>query len=457
MSFIYYTDLAILSFFTIYFSYIYNKFLRYRENMNTFKKFISFSFFTIALTSFTGCSEDSGTVIATIYAESSSSTEDDDTDISSSSRSVKSSSSYNHDPSEVYIGFLDDDNYGIPEPRANVPVRIWSLKDSGLELVSLDTLDELGRVYPDPNLKGFHLVETRSKTGSTMRWIDFDKKIEYPNYLVRENATMKGIIKENGTGIANVTVRVLDKKVVTNSDGEFEIDEIPAGVHFITVKYNDIERVYIANAINDSEKEKFTNKIDLSDGVYTAFDEFADWDSGRTNFGNSFGYGYWFIETDANFDETSKSKIKNKSQYGYSGYFMDDPEQGKTMHIIFDIDENSKNPYGAAGFTIGDDSKATSGYTRFDITGAKAFSFNAKGTGEIFVLFSRFDEAGSQNNILAGPIQLADNWGKLTVSIDSDFNAINSIAIIARDDAEIYFNNPRLEGLSPDKWLSIRK
>ena len=410
-----------------------------------------------------GCSDDSETIIASYDIDSVSQQEDTNKDSSNnrekysssqkSSSSSRSSSSKEHDPTDFYIKFiLATDQY---EAHQNVPVRVWSLKENGLKLVYTDTLDGNGRFYPDPSLSGYHLVETTTKDYSSMMWVDFKKDKSSFSHFASKTTSLKGIIKNKGKGIANVSVRLFNKETKTDIDGKFEIPELPEGIHFITVKYNDYERVYIAHTSSESTNEKVMNEIDLSDGIYTTIDDFVNWDTGRTNYGNTFGYGFWFYYTDSEFG--GKSKITNKKQDGFNDYFVNDSEKGYSLHIVFDIDEESEKHFGTTGFTLGDDSERNSGYSFFDISHAKALTFDIKGSGLVYVQFLQHSTDGTQNKIQSAPIVLSDKWEKIALPISEnnlDLSSVNTIAFVVDADAEIYLNNIRLEGFSPNQWLT---
>lgn len=429
--------------------------------MHSLKKFFLIPFIAIA---FVGCSDNSETVIASYDIDSGNHQEDSDQKSSNSgikysssqkNSSSSRSSSKEHDPTDFYIRFITDQY----EAQKNVPVRIWSLKENGLQLVDTDTLDGNGKFYPNPSLSGFHLVETTSKDYSSMMWVDFKKGKDSFSHYATKTTSLKGIIKNKGKGIANATVRIFNKETKTDVDGKFEIAGLPQGIHFITVKYNNNECVYIAHTNSESTDEKVLNEIDISDGTYTTIDDFVNWDTGRTNFGNTFGYGFWFYYTDSEFG--GKSKITNKKQNGLNDYFVNDSEKGYSLHIVFDIDEDSEKHFGTTGFTLGDDSERDSGYSFFDISQAKALTFDIKGSGMVYVQFIQRSTDGTQDKIQSAPIILSEKWESIALPISEnnlDLSSVNMIAFLVNADAEIYLNNIRLEGFSPSQWLSrVRK
>ena len=214
---------------------------------------------------------------------------------SSSSENGSSSNDYEHG----YIGFMDDRTVDL---IANEPVRIWAPTADGLKLISTDTLDSEGKLALNASLSGFHLVEIRYDGLAAMRWLNFSDNMESGIYATKPAAMVTGVIKNRGVGIEGAKLSILDVESQTNANGEFEIDGLPDGVHFMTVEYSGEFRIYqvqVSRTVGFRE-EQIMNQIEWDNGVYTLLTDFEDWQSGRTVVGNMFDFvGPYYFFTDS--------------------------------------------------------------------------------------------------------------------------------------------------------------
>lgn len=444
--------------------------------MNVFKKILPFTAIIAALA---GCSDDSSTSATHVAgpdeitpANSSSSNKNTATSATSSSSITKeketSSSSNQKNNSNLYelddikyeygyIGFINDHTSDL---ITSEEVRIWEPTAEGLKIVSKDSLDSEGKLKLDTSLSGFHLVEMQYGDLAAMRWLNFNENMKTGIYLAEPTIKVAGFIKDKGVGIKGAKIKILNIESQTGSDGEFTIEELPDGVHFMTVEYGGETRIYQVQTtvLIGFKEEQIINRINWDYGVYTLLTDYEDWSSGRIVPGNTFGsVGPTYFYTDSSYG--GGSRFIGKYQFANAEKFRKDDTMGYCMYLKADIDENTENHFAIAGFRLGENPDEPKGnYSIFDISEATGLSFDAKGTGSVSLQFIALNEDGKQTQISTKAIKLTNTWGNYNVSFDeirSKLTRTYAINFVLTADAEVYIDNVRLDGLVPTKWPSL--
>ena len=350
------------------------------------------------------------------------------------------------------IAFTKTD--GTPLTRAIA--RTWRMTEKSMDLVSVDTLDENGKTELDKNLSGLHLVEARSGDSlSAMNWINFGDSTSQTTLVASASTSLKGSITQNGNFVKGSTVKILDKAAITDNNGNFEISGIPEGQHFAFVEDDQGTHVFQVQAKADSIEET-TNAIDLGTAPFILVDNFEQWETHRSLLGQTFGEGWWFVLTDSTLG--GGSRLLNEP--GLGNLFEKDQDKGHVMHLAYDLDEETDGRFGVAGFALGDDFDNHRNFAFFDLSEATAFSFDAKGNGELFLQLTLRDSTGEKVFVMSAPIELGDDWEHYTITteeLDTDLTAINSINFVVENDAEFYLDDIKIEGISPGMWPELGK
>lgn len=354
-----------------------------------------------------------------------------------------------------YIGFMNDAKFNEIE---NKEVHIWALAEDGLELVKTDTLDCKNMIKIDTSLSGFYLVEMNLEYNAAMRWIDFKKDMKTQIYMADYPVELTGYIKEMGIGINKAKIRVLDIEMETQHDGYFSFEYVPDGVHYMTVEYDGETRVYqvpTTTRIGYSDKP-VVNQIHWEYGEYMMLDDFEDWSSGRTVPANTFWLGgYRYFGTDAT--NGGGSRFKGEGGFADEDKFRYDDMMGYCLYLNVDIDEETENHYAVAGFTLGKGSTDNDeGFRYYDISDAKSLSFDAKGSGSLSIQFKN-NHSGSPDYVTSEILELDTAWSSYSYPFAparSMLTAVEAINFIIEEDAEIFIDNVRLDGIKPTSWLS---
>ena len=442
--------------------------------MNFFKKIIPFMIITAALA---GCSDDSSTSASPnagpdeITPTTGSSSSNKSTGISSSSiaKDKETSSSSNQkissnsgelddiDYEYGYVGFINDHTSDL---ITREEVRIWAPIAEGLKIVSTDTLDNEGKLKLNTSLSGYHLIEMQHGDLAAMRWVNFNENMKTGIYLAKPTVMVTGFIKDKGVGIKNAKIKILNIESQTKSDGEFTIEGLPDGVHFMTVEYGGESRIYQVQTtvLVGYKEEQIINRINWDYGVYTLLTDYEDWSSGRIVPGNTFDLvGPTYFYTDSLYG--GGSRFIGKTQFAHGEKFRKDDTTGYYMYLKADIDENTENPFAIAGFRLGENlDEPKGGYPIFDISEATGLSFDAKGTGSVGLQFIILNENGKQTKISTEAIELKDTWGTYNLPFDeirSKLTTTYAIDFVLTADAEVYIDNVRLDGIVPTKWPSL--
>ena len=432
------------------------------------------------LAALTGCGDDSSKVVAVIDSEgklttdSSSSSkgntkssssvakdggteiDDDDTYSSSSQSDEEADEDYEHG----YVGYISDRSI---DPIVGGVVRTWKPTENGLEMVSVDTLDKDGKVKLNTSLKGFNLVEMQKDDLRSMRWLFFREDMTTGIYVAKEGVTVTGIISEKGDVVAGAKLKILDKETTTNSLGVFEFEDLPDGVHFMTVEHNGESRIYqvqTTRTVRFSE-EQIINRINWDYGVYTLLTDYEDWSSGRTVVGNTFGLvGPTYFFTDSS--QGGGSRFKGSVEFAHAEKFKQDDKMGVYMYFKADIDEEYENHFALTGFILGEDERelGDDNYAYFDISEASGLSFDAKGTGKLVVQLVVHNSDGSTDYITPGGIELTEEWSIYNLPFDelrSRLTTVEAINFALTEDGELYLDNVRLDGIVATKWPLLGK
>ena len=342
------------------------------------------------------------------------------------------------------------------KPFVNAAARIWRMDQDSMEIEWSGVIDSKGSLDVNQNLIGHRLLEAHSGDSlSVMCWVDFGKQLSQTLAAV-ESASLKGNIKNNGAAVVGATVKILDKEAVTNENGDFTIAGLPQGVHYAYVEGVFGKFTYqMQTGLADYGT---TNDIDISDSIFTVIEDFENWDDRQTLIGKSFGGGIWFVCTDSLQGGGSHSSgtvfSKNIVVTG------DSAKNGSSLHVVFDLDEDYDGHYGVAGFSISGDFDLQETPAFFDLRGTSSISFDAKGSGYLFLQVTKRSSEGSKEFHKTRPVYLTQEWKRFTFD-ENDFRTelydVNSINFMFEDDAELYLDNIRLNGISPAMWpyLSI--
>lgn len=432
------------------------------------------------LAALTGCGDDSSKVVAVIDSEgklttdSSSSSkgntkssssvakdggteiDDDDTYSSSSQSDEEADEDYEHG----YIGYISDRSI---DPIVGGVVRTWKPTENGLVMISVDSIDKDGKVKLNTSLKGFNLVEMQKDDLRSMRWLFFREDMTTGIYVAKEGVTVTGIISEKGDVVAGAKLKILDKETTTNSLGVFEFEDLPDGVHFMTVEHNGESRIYqvqTTRTVRFSE-EQIINRINWDYGVYTLLTDYEDWSSGRTVVGNTFGLvGPTYFFTDSS--QGGGSRFKGSVEFAHAEKFKQDDKMGVYMYFKADIDEEYENHFALTGFILGEDERelGDDNYAYFDISEASGLSFDAKGTGKLVVQLVAHNSDGSTDYITPGGIELTEEWSIYNLPFDelrSRLTTVEAINFALTEDGELYLDNVRLDGIVATKWPLLGK
>lgn len=340
------------------------------------------------------------------------------------------------------------------KPLAFGTARLWNMDESGMSVVQADTLGENG-VFEIETIAD-HALLLEANLGdslSAMRWL-LPRNTKNQVVKTGVTATLKGSIANEGRFIQGVKVSVLDKIAYTDSKGIFKIDNLPEGVHYAFVEGDFGKFAYQMQT--GTEEIPATNNIDIDDSVFTVIEDFENWKNRRTLIGKSFGQGWWFICTDSLQGGGSRA----------SGGILDEnilvegdsAKDGHSLHLIFDIDEETEGHYGVAGFAIGDDFYEKEIPAFYDLRATKAISFDAKGSGTLYLQITKRGENGQREYHETAPLSLNDVWQHFTITAEdfgTELIAVNTLNFMVNEDAEIFIDNIRLDGISPSTWPSL--
>lgn len=340
------------------------------------------------------------------------------------------------------------------EPLSRGIARFWTMHDDGMTIVEADTLNEDGAIGVEKIDERVFLVEASlGDSLSAMRWIPA-KNVKTQVVKTGMTATLKGSIASRGRFVQGASVRVLDKQTRTDENGVFVIENVPEGVHYAFVEGDFGKFAYQLQT--GSEETPATNNIDIGDSVFTVIEDFENWESRRTLIGKSFGQGWWFICTDSL--QGGGSRVSGGLDDDRILVVGDSAKDGHSLHLIFDIDEETEGHYGVAGFAIGDDFDEKDMPSFYDLRATKAISFDAKGNGRIYLQITKRSPEGEREYHETASLELSEDWQHFTITADdfgTELVAVNTLNFMVNRDCELFLDNIRLDGISPSTWPSL--
>ena len=340
------------------------------------------------------------------------------------------------------------------EPLSRGIARFWTMHDDGMTIVDADTLNENGAIGVEKIDERVFLVEASlGDSLSAMRWIPA-KNVKTQVVKTGMTATLKGSIASRGRFVQGASVRVLDKLTRTDENGVFVIENVPEGVHYAFVEGDFGKFAYQLQT--GSEETPATNNIDIGDSVFTVIEDFENWESRRTLIGKSFGQGWWFICTDSL--QGGGSRVSGGLGDDRILVAGDSAKDGHSLHLIFDIDVETEGHYGVAGFAIGDDFDEKDMPSFYDLRATKAISFDAKGSGRIYLQITKRGPEGEREYHETASLELSEDWQHFTITADdfgTELVAVNTLNFMVNRDCELFLDNIRLDGISPSTWPSL--
>ena len=344
-------------------------------------------------------------------------------------------------------------------PFTHASARVWILNEDSMKVAYENQFDEAGSLkftstISENDNSSIQLIETYSGDSlSAMRWVDFNRAPSQ-NLSLEKSVPLKGKILNNGRPLPNVKIQILDKLTTTDTNGNFEFESLPSGVHYAFVEGYFGKFSYQMQT--DLSEDAKTNHIDVAEKIFTVVEDFENWKTKQTLLGKSFGQGWWFICTDSL--QGGGSRVSEGITSKNLLVTGDSAKTGSSLHLKFTIDEETVGHYGVAGFSIGDDFDENEMFAFYNLRNATAISFDAKGEGELYLQITKRGVDGKREFHETSPAVLKSAWQHFTFTAD-DFDcellAVNSINFMVRSNAEIYLDNIRFDGISPSMWPAL--
>lgn len=347
---------------------------------------------------------------------------------------------------ETELAIITVKNDGAPVAAR---VRLWNIEKDSLSLALEGVAGKNGEFEVARKELEKRIVQVQGDSLAGMQYLASAQ--DQVEIKMAKTVNAVGRISENGKPVANAEVRVFDKSVKTDEEGNFIVENVPQGALFAYVKAN--EKNMAAVVTDDSP-----SAIELTEEPFILVENFDDWSGRRTLLGKMFGQGWWFVSTDSLAGGNSKA-LNNlwEDDIIVSG---DEAFNGSSFHEKFDIDSTFEYPYASAGFALGDDYHEEEMPSFYDLRDMSGISFVAKGSGSVFVQLTCKNSNGEQVYYDSKKVKLTDEWARITIAVsefDSEDEAftlqhVNSINFVTTEDSEIYLDNIGIAGISITDW-----
>lgn len=348
---------------------------------------------------------------------------------------------------ETELAIITVKNDGAP---VTARVRLWNIEKDSLSLALEGVAGKNGEFEVARKELEKRIVQVQGDSLAGMLYLASAQ--DQVEIKMAKTVNAVGRVSENGKPVANAEVRVFEKSVKTDEEGNFIVENVPQGALFAYVNANGKNSVFVIDA-GDSP-----SAIELTEEPFILVENFDDWSGRRTLLGKMFGQGWWFISTDSLAGGNSRA-LNNLWQEGIT-VSGENAFAGSSFHEKFDIDEEFEYPYASAGFALGDDYYEEDLPSFYDLRGMFGISFIAKGSGSVFVQLTCKNSNGEQVYYDSKKVKLADEWAQITIAVsefDSEDEAftlqhVNSINFVTTEDSEIYLDNIRIDGISVADW-----
>lgn len=219
-----------------------------------------------------------------------------------------------------------------------------------------------------------------------------------------------------GQGQANsvITLDPIGVQVMTGDDGEFYIDNVPAG-RFALLGQQDVSagETEIVSTVQVNAAE--TSVVDVSAGLL--LDDFEDGDDNPALISAGLG-NRWYVYTEMAATSVEPTGLFDDFTLGIDTV---DAWKGNSLHIRFVLDDTpSINPFGSIACEMGTDS----GNGRANLSTLDSVSFMIKGRGQLRMFFAsdyihtEYPESEASSDL--GYIFLApDQWQRVVIPVDS--------------------------------------
>jgi hypothetical protein len=323
----------------------------------------------------------------------------------------------------------------------------------------------------DNIVPGYHLVELYTKDSLVaMKRIYISEKdtaVDLGNCILDTLVSYSGTIYNEKAPVTggNLLVLGLDKQSTVSSDGSFTV-RLPGGeqlFRIVPANQDELQDIIVDKKISG-------DTIRTSAKTSVMFDDFNNRD-GLNCLSPLLGGGSWFAFIDK--ANGGNCQILPTENAGLIAAINESAEcfEGMSLHCIFNIDTLSSAPYALIGCDISGSKDANTSKSWFDLSKMTAFTFMAKGSGNIRIQFTCKQVGNSSSfTIYEIPFELTSQWKKYSI-LPSDIPAaitstsdqtvqwrdgnmaVSNINFLASRYTDLWLDNIMFEGMITGDFL----
>jgi hypothetical protein len=316
--------------------------------------------------------------------------------------------------------------------------------------------------------RGYYLVELLSSDSlcaiKRFRVSDGDTVVQLGDCMLDTSVVFTGKVLTDEVPVTggDLLVLGLDKTSSITDDGSFSV-RLPSS--------DQLFRIIADNG--QSTVDVLVGRSDAIDTIHaytapaTVLEDFENMD-GFNSLTSLLGGGSWFAYTDT--VNGGKSVILPTEEPGLVAAIDTTPDAytGGSLHCTFSIDQSFSAPFALIGMDISSSKDANSSKSWFDLTNMTAFSFMAKGSGNIVVQFTcRPVRESSEFLVFEISVTLSSEWSKHAIR-PSDIPgerggsgitwedgriAVSNINFLAATSAELWLDELTVEGMNVTEFL----
>ena len=344
---------------------------------------------------------------------------------------------------EIAYVFKDASGRALPSAKIN----LWKMEEGALTFVDSSYADTSGSWKLSSSSKQKLLLEAWFEDSlAYMCWVDLSEK-KPESLILYPTETLEGTLMQNEQPFSGASLQVLNRGYQTNASGDYFFDQMPRGIHLMLV--NGTQTVQLQTNYRDT--------IDL-DVPFILIENFEDWGL-QTILGKFFGGGWWYYSS--NEGSGGLSFLEPAFESGPEVIATkEEAFSGRSLHVKMTVDSSLEEKFALVGFSLGDDFYKEQGKSFFDLSSLSAVTFRAKGNGSLFLQWVMKKEGSPEKAFSLASFTLSENWTFYRIPsthFDGPFQMLNALNFMAEEDADLWLDDIRFEGIGLPEWNANTK
>jgi hypothetical protein len=338
-------------------------------------------------------------------------------------------------------------------------IQLWYMDGAGYTLQpSKSTTTDSEGAWSVSHLKqGWWLVQASTQDGlvgtSMVLASDDTSATQADSIVLGAPLPLSGVVFQGGNPVSGVVVSLFNIKDTTDPNGVFNLGQFAAGTYLVNA-------VTAAKTYTIQMVAGAPETIEIESLPSSLLEDFEQWNI-RSRIGDMVGGGWWYANTDQSIGGTSRF-VSDPMDSWTPILTETDAWQGTSLHVQVEIDSNFADRYALVGCLLGRALQdSNQGQSWFDLSIATALTMQVRGQGTFAVQWIIEDpNQPGKTTTSTKSFAVNDSWTLVRIPLSEFSNPLVKVSawnIITKESGELWLDNIRLEGFSPNFWLSLPK